>query len=98
MTEIFNAFKYFDNIGYSCEKAIKNELDQDWYSKYEGGATAVLTTIGINLLYNIGYMWNDIVSLNTYTVATVPQGDWAFFVTYLVGDFLTRFFVNSGIV
>lgn len=60
--------------------------------------TQIFTTIGINLLYNVGYMWNDIVSFMTYTPSTVPQGDWAFFVVYLIGDFVTRIFVNAGIV
>ena len=98
MTEIFRSVRFFDNIGYSCEKAIKNELDEDWYAQYTEGTTEILTTVGVNLLYNVGYMWNDIVSLNTYTPATVPQGDWAFFVFYLFGDFVARIFVNAGIV
>ena len=98
MTEIFRSVRFFDNIGYSCEKAIKNELDEDWYAQYTEGTTEILTTVGVNLLYNVGYMWNDIVSLNNYTPATVPQGDWAFFVFYLFGDFVARIFVNAGIV
>ena len=34
LTEIFQSLRFFDNIGYSCEKAIKNELDEDWYEQY----------------------------------------------------------------
>lgn len=40
-------------------------------------------------------MWVAFINLTFYSPATVPAGDWAFFVMYNVGDFLMRFIYNE---
>lgn len=40
-------------------------------------------------------MWVDFVNYTFYNPDTVPQGDWAFFFFYQVGDFFMRFLFNS---
>lgn len=61
-TQIYLAVGYMDNIGYSCNNAYTSELDASWRSQYTGADSNIGKTIGINLLYNAGYMWNDIVN------------------------------------
>ena len=41
-------------------------------------------------------MWVDYVNYYFYNPETVPQGDWAFFFFYQVGDFMMRFIFNSS--
>lgn len=48
-----------------------------------------------NMLFNLGYFWVDAINYIFYTPETVPQGDWAFFTVYLIGDFLMRFFYRD---
>ena len=47
------------------------------------------------MAYNAGYMWVDVVNYLYFTEETVPQNDWAFFVSYLVGDFAIRLFYHD---
>lgn len=49
----------------------------------------------MNLLYNFGFMWVDLINYYFYNYKTVPQEDWAFFFTYTFGDFFMRFLFNS---
>ncbi len=51
--------------------------------------------IGENLLYNFGAMWIDYINYKFYNPETVPNGDWAFFCIYLLGDFSFRFLYNK---
>lgn len=52
--------------------------------------------IPVNLLYNFGYMWIDVMNYIFYNYTNVPQGDWAFFFFYTWGDFFMRFFFNAS--
>ena len=51
----------------------------------------------MNLLYNMGHMYSDYINYLYYDWSTVENGDWAFFVFYHLGDFVTRFFYNPGL-
>lgn len=83
---------FTDNIGAACYNAFFNELSVEhlttlldpWY------------TIPLNVVYNLGNMWVNVINLTFYTPATVPYGDWAFFLVYNIGDFLMRFIYNSS--
>lgn len=52
--------------------------------------------IGINLLYNFGAMYNDIIKYIYYDPFTVENNDWPFFVFFHLGDFVMRFFFNPS--
>ena len=56
---------------------------------------AVWYEVPINVMYNVGYMWTDLINYCFYTPSTVPQNDWAFFTYYLIGDFLMRFWYRD---
>lgn len=83
---------FTDNIGAACYKAFATELSVDhlkslvdpWY------------TIPLNVVYNLGNMWVNVINLTFYTPATVPYGNWAFFLVYNIGDFLMRFIYNPN--
>ena len=49
----------------------------------------------VNLLYNAGFMWVDYLNYMHYTPETVPENDWAFFVSYLAGDFFIRIWYHD---
>lgn len=38
----------------------------------------------------------DLVNFYFYNPETVPNGDWGFFTSFLVGDFVMRFFFNAS--
>lgn len=40
-------------------------------------------------------MWVDVVNYVYFTEETVPDNDWAFFVSYLFGDFFIRIFYHD---
>jgi hypothetical protein len=46
-------------------------------------------------LYNFGAMWINYINYKFYNPETVPNGDWAFFFIYLLGDFSFRFLYNK---
>jgi hypothetical protein len=82
---------FLDNIGASCFNAFTTDLSSDYLSSL----VSVWYKIPLNVVYNAGNMWVDIINYRYYTPATVPSGDWAFFTLYLVGDFLMRFVYNQ---
>lgn len=86
-----DSIAYADNIAYSCYNAFSTEIDGEHFSDLVKSPTK----IGENLLYNLGFMWVDFVNYTFYNPTTVPQGDWAFFFFYQVGDFFMRFLFNS---
>lgn len=53
------------------------------------------TGVPVNLLYNAGFMWIDYLNYYHYTPETVPENDWAFFVSYLAGDFFIRIWYHD---
>lgn len=88
----YTSFGYLDEVGVLCADAILTtlgpahwtEFGQNWY-----------TALPINLAYNAGFMWVDAINFIYFTPDTVPQNDWGFFVTYLIGDFALRFFYHD---
>lgn len=49
-----------------------------------------------NLLYNAGFMYVDAINYVFYTPYTLEDGDWAYFVSYLAGDFTIRLFYHDN--
>jgi hypothetical protein len=86
------AGQYADNIAYACFNAFSSEisvshiksLTDQWYN------------VPINLLYNFGFMWVDVINYIFYNYENVPQGDWGFFFFYTWGDFFMRFLFNAS--
>jgi len=86
------AGSYLDEVGVKCQVAISSTLTTThWTNLFANPAVE----FGKNLAYNAGYMWVDIVNYVYFTAATVPQNDWAFFVSYLLGDFSIRLFYHD---
>jgi hypothetical protein len=89
-TSVHSAIGFVDNIGAACFNAFSAEISYEhmttlfdpWY------------TIPLNVVYNLGNMWVDVINYTFYTPETVPSGDWAFFLVYTIGDFLMRFVYN----
>lgn len=93
MLELNEAMSYWDDMGLYCWYAFSDDLSAEHFDDLSSGDELLQ-----NILYNIGYMFNDWVSYRFYTPATVPNGDWAFFVAYLFGDFVMRFFYRDETV
>jgi hypothetical protein len=87
------SISYADNIAFSCYNAFSTEIS---VADLQELVSSPLTGIPVNLLYNIGYMWVDVINYYFYNYTTVPQEDWAFFFTYTFGDFFMRFLFNSS--
>lgn len=85
------AIAYFDNIAFSCYNAFANEIGSDHWSQLAANPTK----IGVNILYNFGNMWIDLVNYYFFNPETVPQNDWSFFFFYTWGDFFSRFLFNT---
>ena len=86
---MYDAISFSDNIMESCYTTFSTEISVDYFEDFKW------YTIPENLVYNIGYMWMDLVNYYFYTPATVPYKDWAFFIFYLSGDFIFRFFYSG---
>lgn len=97
VTYLHDSFSLIDEIGLHCHLGIVTELDKPHWDSLFGSEW--LTGIPVNLLYNAGAMWVDGVNYWFYNPSTVPgigeNGDWAFFATYLLGDFCMRFFYRD---
>ena len=83
---------YLDEVGVDCQVAVTSTLDTTHWNALAANPPQ---EFGKNLAYNAGYMWVDVVNYLYFTAATVPQNDWAFFVSYLVGDFTIRLFYHD---
>lgn len=86
------ALKYADNIAYSCYNAFSTEISVSHLK----GLTSTWYAVPVNLLYNFGYMWVDVINYIFYNKDNVPQGDWGFFFFYTWGDFFMRFLFNAS--
>lgn len=97
VTYLHDSFSLIDEIGLHCHLGIVTELDASHWDELFGSDW--LTGVPVNLLYNAGAMWVDGVNYWFYNPSTVPgigeNGDWAFFATYLLGDFCMRFFYRD---
>ncbi len=63
-----DAIAYVDNIGFSCYNAFASEINADHFQDLVSNWYAV----PVNLLYNFGYMWIDVVNYIFYNPTTVP--------------------------
>ena len=92
VTSIHAAIGFVDNIGLSCY----NAFAYNFSTKFWKSLIDPWYTIPTNILYNLGNMWVNTVNLIYYTPSGVPQGDWAYFVSFTIGDFLMRFIFNAN--
>lgn len=100
MLAYYTAGTYLDEVGVLCQQAITASLSLEYWTELFGtntnlGINNALIAIPINLLYNAGFMWVDYINWFYYTPATVPDEDWSFFVSYLLGDFIIRIFYHD---
>jgi len=86
------AGSYVDEMGVKCTSSINGTLDKNYWSSFFG---AWYTKLPVNLAYNAGFMWVDAINYIYYTPETLEDGDWAYFVSYLAGDFSIRFFYHD---
>lgn len=111
-THIKEAFRYFntsddleafshlhlagaqvDDMGLNCYYAFINDITAD---HMKGLVEPWPKELMINVLYNAGRQWVDVVNYVFYTPWTVPNGDWGFFFFYLIGDFGMRFLYRDS--
>jgi len=87
------AGSYIDELGVKCTTALYvNALDKTYWNNF---IATWYTSLSINLLYNAGFMWVDAINYIYYTPETLEDGDWAYFISYLIGDFSIRFFYHD---
>ena len=83
---------FLDEVGVLCMSSFRSTLTATYFLNLFTNPQNFL----INLLYNAGFMWVDAINYIFYTEETVPDNDWAFFVSYLGGDFLIRIFYHDN--
>ena len=88
----YTAGGYLDEVGVLCQQSITSTLGVSHFTDEIFGNPLAVPT---NLAYNAGFMWVDAINYVYFTPATVPQNDWAFFVSYLLGDFIIRIFYHD---
>ena len=86
------AGSYFDEMGVKCTSSINYTLGTQYWIDF---AAAWYTKLPVNLAYNAGFMWVDAINYIYYTPETLEDGDWAYFVSYLAGDFGIRLFYHD---
>lgn len=86
------AGSYVDEMGVKCTKSINSTLDTAYWNSF---FASWFTKLPVNLAYNAGFMWVDAINYIYYTPETLEDGDWAYFVSYLAGDFSIRFFYHD---
>jgi hypothetical protein len=89
-TNLHEAILIWDNIAYSCYTSFSTEISVDHFIYIYNNPKQIL----VNLSYNIGQMYGDVINYLYYDWTTVQNNNWAYFVFYLIGDFLMRFFFN----
>jgi hypothetical protein len=91
-TRYYKGLAFLDEVGVFCQQSITSTLSTAYW---ENLANTWYTAVPINLAYNAGYMWVDAINYVYFTPETVPQNDWGFFVSYLLGDFVIRIFYHD---
>lgn len=86
------SFGYLDEVGVLCQESVSSTLSKSYWKNF---GENWYTMLPINLAYNAGFMWVDAINFIYFTPDTVPQNDWGFFVSYLLGDFTIRFFYHD---
>lgn len=91
-TSVHDGILYFENIAFTCYNSFSEEISINHFK----GIYRAPWKFAINLLYNVGAMYNDIIKYLFYDQFTVENGDWAFFVWFHIGDFVMRLFFNAS--
>lgn len=91
-TAFYESFGYLDEVGIFCLDAFLEDLNQDYWTNLFANW---YISIPVNLLYNAGFMWVDVINYIYYTPETVPDNDFGFFTIYLFSDFLMRIFYHD---
>lgn len=68
LQQYHDAIAYADNIAFSCYSAFSSEINADHFQDL----TSNWYSVPVNLLYNFGYMWIDVVNYIFYNPLTVP--------------------------
>ena len=89
MEEVSNALSYTEQISIMCYYSVSDAIAGD------GGSVFTFSNIGTNILYNAGYMYQDMWYLFTEDPDD-HDDDWYYFAGDLLGDFVMRFFYSSG--
>ena len=91
MKSFHQAGTYLDEVGVLCASSITGTLSPTYWT----GLFSKPQNILVNLAYNAGYMWVDAVNYLYYTPSTLVDGDWAYFMSFLLGDFTIRIFYHD---
>lgn len=68
ITAMHDAFSFIDQIGVYCYYAVQDDVGIDTFTYQIKNPTEIL----INLAYNVGFMFTDVINFIYYTPATVP--------------------------
>lgn len=86
-----NSLSFTGNIGVLCYYAFAEDLSKSHFESQIKDPIEILINVG----YNLGSIWVDVQNFLFYTPATVPQGDWGYFVLYLLGDAAMSFWYRD---
>jgi len=87
------AGSFLDEVGVKCTSAMITTLGTEYWSTFFANW---YTALPINLAYNAGFMWVDAINYIYYTPETLEDGDWGYFVSFLLGDFVIRVFYHDA--
>lgn len=91
-TAFYESFAYLDEVGIFCLDAFLEDLNGAYWNNL---FAQWYINIPVNLAYNAGFMWVDLINYIYYTPETVPDNDFGFFTIYLASDFLMRIFYHD---
>jgi hypothetical protein len=85
VTDGYNAMIYINPVTVSCYYGILEYLDEEFIN-----TLFVEFDLFNNILFNIGYMWTDIVMLLVGRPGET-ETDYGFYLAFYTGDFIFRF-------
>lgn len=85
MTSFYGMISRTDDIYINCYLAVEAVTEIEWTVEYLYTYNGLL----INLLYNLGYMFTDILDLIFYDPTN--EAPYWYYVAYRIGDFCIRF-------
>jgi hypothetical protein len=88
MSNLFSFMQVSDNIVISCTESVLNAYVPDLLFEGENN-NFFAENLLINLLYNIGFQFTDILDL-IFIENNLPEPFW-YYVFYKIGDFVIRF-------
>ena len=91
ISALHDGFSFFSKISYNCYYAFTLDLSRSYFTWLFSSYVNIL----VNLAYNLGFMFTDVINYYFYDPSTVPYGDWAFFLSYIMGDFVMRIFYHD---